>query len=35
MTANPGSASAPLLEVEHLVKYFAVREVQGLSLIHI
>ena len=33
MTANPGSASAPLLEVEHLVKYFAVREVQGLTMV--
>ena len=33
MTANPGSTSAPLLEVEHLVKYFAVREVQGLTMV--
>jgi len=33
-TKNSGSLRAPLLEVRNLVKYFAVREVQGLRMTH-
>jgi peptide/nickel transport system ATP-binding protein len=33
-TAELGSSRAPLLEVRHLVKYFAVREIQGLRTSH-
>ena len=33
-TTKRGSARAPLLEVRHLVKHFAVREIQGLKMSH-
>jgi peptide/nickel transport system ATP-binding protein len=33
-TVEPGSSRGPLLEVRHVVKYFAVREIQGLRMSH-